>query len=280
MLLLMLSLSISAQEMSFMTYNIKYDDGKNTPNSWVNRKHFLLHQIQFYEPDVLGIQEALHNQVQQMDSTLRDYSYTGVGRDDGKTKGEYSPIFYNKKKFKLLETSTFWLSETPEKVSMGWDAVCNRVCTYGLFEDKTSGQKFYVFNTHFDHVGKVARKESVRLIMDKIEALNTKDFPVILMGDLNAEPQAELLMPIKTKFNDSKKISELNYGSEGTYNGFSFDKLITKRIDYIFLTKQITVKKYASLADAFDLKYPSDHLPVFVEVRMDTQDGLKKDIKN
>ncbi|WP_238320882.1 endonuclease/exonuclease/phosphatase family protein [Neotamlana nanhaiensis] len=248
-----------------MSYNIKYDT-KDGADSWNNRKTFFTNQIKFYEPDVMGLQEALYNQMIDIDTKLSAYSYVGVGRDDGKTKGEFSAIFYKKDKLKMIESSTFWLSETPEKVGMGWDAVCNRVCTYALFEDVTTKQKFWVFNTHFDHVGKVARKKSALLILEKIKSFNAENFPVFLTGDFNMNPQHEIVQLIKQSLNDSKEEASIVFGPEGTFNGFHFDKPVIERIDFIFVSKNVSVKKYAVLSDNWNLQYPSDHLPVFIEV--------------
>ncbi|AUP77904.1 endonuclease/exonuclease/phosphatase family protein [Flavivirga eckloniae] len=249
-----------------MTYNIKLDHPKEGKHSWDNRKDLITGQINFYEPDVFGVQEALPNQMQYLDSTLVNYNYVGVGRDDGKNSGEYSAIFYKKASFEVIESSTFWLSETPTKVSMGWDAVCNRVCTYALFKNKKTNKHFWVFNTHFDHVGKQAKKESPKLILQKIQELNSKICPTVLMGDFNLKPETESIQFIKKHFSDSKETSENPvFGPSGTFNGFHFDKPVTDRIDYIFVSKRnIEVRKYAVLSDSKDCKYPSDHLPVLV----------------
>jgi endonuclease/exonuclease/phosphatase family metal-dependent hydrolase len=252
-----------------MTYNIKLDYPKEGENSWNSRKDWMVGQIKFYEPDVFGVQEALPNQMQYLDSTLVNFEYIGVGRDDGKNVGEYSAIFYNHKNFKTLKSGTFWLSETPEKVSMGWDAVCNRICTYALFKNRDTKQQFWVFNTHFDHVGKVARMESSKLILKKIKSLNSKNLPVILMGDFNLEPDTENIQLFHSYFNDSKFVSKTPpFGPEGTFNGFHFGKPITRRIDYIFASKDdFEVEKYAVLSDSKDGRYPSDHSPLFVVFR-------------
>lgn len=257
-----------AQNLKVMTYNIKLDYPKEGEHSWVNRKPFFINQLKFYEPDVLGVQEALPNQMKDIDSLLTDYNFVGVGRDDGKDEGEHSAIFYKKGKIKVLKSSTFWLSQTPEKVSMGWDAVCNRICTYALFENTETSQKFLVFNTHFDHVGVEARKNSATLIIQQINKINTQNLPVILMGDFNMEENHESIQYLLEDLRDSKTVSNIMFGPEGTYNGFDFDQPVTRRIDYIFVNSGIQVKKYAVLSDSWDLKYPSDHLPVFVEVRL------------
>ena len=261
-------MDLNAQDLSVMTYNIKLDYPKEGENSWANRKPFLINQIKFYEPDVLGVQEAMPNQMKEMDNLLEDYSYVGVGRDDGKDSGEYSAIFYKKDNLKVLESSTFWLSETPQKVSMGWDAVCNRVCTYALFKNKRTKQKFWVFNTHFDHVGEIARKASAILLIQKIKELNTKNLPVILMGDFNLEPESENITYITTHLKDSKEVSlSKPFGPSGTFNGFNFHEPVTRRIDYIFVSSKIKVNTHAVLSDNWDCKYPSDHLPVYVKLQ-------------
>ena len=261
-------MDLNAQDLSVMTYNIKLDYPKEGENSWANRKPFLINQIKFYEPDVLGTQEAMPNQMKEMDNLLEDYSYVGVGRDDGKDSGEYSAIFYKKDNLKVLESSTFWLSETPQKVSMGWDAVCNRVCTYALFKNKRTKQKFWVFNTHFDHVGEIARKASAILLIQKIKELNTKNLPVILMGDFNLEPESENIKYITTHLKDSKEVSlSKPFGPSGTFNGFNFHEPVTRRIDYIFVSSKIKVNTHAVLSDNWDCKYPSDHLPVYVKLQ-------------
>jgi endonuclease/exonuclease/phosphatase family metal-dependent hydrolase len=267
-LVVLTSLSVFSQDLKIMTYNIKLDYPKEGKNSWVNRKSFMINQIKFYEPDVLGVQEAMPNQMKDLDSLLIDYGFVGVGRDDGKNEGEYSAIFYKKNELKVLQSSTFWLSETPEKVTMGWDAVCNRVCTYALFENQQTNQKFWVFNTHFDHVGKEARKNSAVLILDKVKSLNTEGYTVFLTGDFNMEPNHESILQIKETLRDSKEIAEIGFGPEGTFNGFHFDQPVTRRIDYVFVSEDVEVNKYAVLSDNWNMQYPSDHLPVLIEAKL------------
>ena len=267
-LVVLASFSVSSQDLKIMSYNIKLDYPKEGKNSWTNRKPFMVNQIKFYEPDVLGVQEAMPNQMKDLDSLLTDYSFIGVGRDDGKDEGEYSAIFYKKDELEVVESSTFWLSQTPDKVSMGWDAVCNRVCTYALFLHKTTKEKFWVFNTHFDHVGKEARSKSAVLILGKIKHLNTEDYPVFLTGDFNMEPNHESIALITQTLKDSKEVAELDFGPEGTFNGFHFDQPVTRRIDYIFISEDVEVNKYAVLSDNWNMQYPSDHLPVLIEVKL------------
>jgi len=257
-----------SQNISIMTYNIRYGLADDGENSWEYRKEFLASQMNFYNSDFIGTQEGLPFQIEYIDSQLPKHKFIGKTRD-AESKGEYSAIFYNQNKFELIKQNTFWLSPTPLKPSKGWDAAYPRICTYGLFKDKKSKTKFWVINTHLDHIGETAREQSVILILAKIKEINTENYPLIFMGDLNAEPESLPILNLKSELNDSKEISiEKPFGPKGTFNAFQFDKPVTKRIDYIFISKNnnIELNKYAVLSDSKDLKYPSDHLPVYVEL--------------
>lgn len=264
--LFMFCATASAQTR-IMSYNIKYANENDGENSWSQRKDFLGNQIRFYEPDILGVQEAFHSQLEYFTSIMPSYAYIGVGRD-GKQQGEYSAILYDTTRYEVLEKGTFWLSETPDSISKGWDAALNRICTYALFRDEDSNQKFWVFNTHFDHVGVEARNKSAKLIAKKIADLNKENHPMLLMGDFNLTPDSEAVAFLSSEFNDSRESSEgVVFGPEGTFNGYKFSEPVDKRIDYIFTSNEnINVLKYAVLSDSWDLKYPSDHLPVLVDV--------------
>ncbi|MGV3459496.1 MAG: endonuclease/exonuclease/phosphatase family protein [Flavobacterium sp.] len=263
--ILLFFITLHSQTVKVMTYNIRLDLASDGDNRWDNRREMLAGQIQFYEPDFLGVQEALPNQMEYLQANLKDYSYIGEGRD-GNGMGEHSSIFYNKLKYNVLQQNTFWLSPTPGKVSKGWDAAYNRIFTYGLFEDVKSKKKVWVFNTHFDHVGDTARMESAKLIISKIHEINIENYPVILTGDFNLEHNSESISFISSQLNDSQKVADMTFGPAGTFNAFEFTKPVTKRIDYIFTSQKIRVKKYAVLSNSDHCHYPSDHLPVFVEL--------------
>jgi len=255
-----------AQTLKLMTYNIRLDVASDGENAWSLRKDFFNAQIQFYEPDVFGVQEAKPNQVLDIAEALNQYNKVGIARE-GEGKGESSNIFYKKNRFILKQTNTFWLSNTPDTISKGWDAAFNRVCTYVLLKDKQTHKTFWVFNTHLDHIGEVARTKSIELILSKIAALNSKNYPVIVMGDFNSEPDTERIIALKKVMNDTRTVSiEKPFGPFGTFNDFKHNQPVTKLIDYIFISKnnQFKVQKHAVLSDSKDLKYPSDHLPVFV----------------
>jgi len=268
LLLTFVSCSPEKEVFKIMTYNIRYDNPNDGENQWANRKEFLVSQIKYNEVAVFGIQEGLHHQVQHLNKEFTDFNYVGIGRDDGKEKGEYSAIFYNSKKLKVLENNTFWLSETPNEISVGWDASMERICTYAVFESIKTKQQFLVFNTHFDHIGSAARLESSKLINNKIEEINTTNLPLFILGDLNLLPKSNPIKYLSKHFSDCKEITLLEpFGPTGTFNGFKFHEPVKDRIDYIFTNKEkVLVHKYAVLSDSKDCKYPSDHLPVVIEI--------------
>ncbi|MDO8996693.1 MAG: endonuclease/exonuclease/phosphatase family protein [Sediminibacterium sp.] len=253
-----------------MSFNIRLDAASDGENRWDLRKNRVADLMQYYEADFIGAQEVLHHQLTYLDSTLIKYSFIGVGRDDGKTLGEYSCIFYNQEKFTPIKQSTFWLAPQSDSVCMGWDAVCNRVCTYGLFKNKKNNQVVWVFNTHFDHVGKIARIESAKLILQKIKELNVKNDPVILLGDFNLRPTEEPIQKIASEMNNARVHSKMVYGNVDTWNGFKFKEKPNGGIDYIFVNKhkKLLVEKFATITDSYDLKYPSDHFPVMATITL------------
>ena len=214
------------------------------------------------------MQEALHRQVAYIDSSLTDFSYIGVGREDGKQKGEYSEIHYDSTQYKVLEHHTFWLSDTPDKPSVGWDAALERICTYGLFENRDTGDKLWVFNTHFDHKGDTAREKSAELIVKKIKEINTDNLPVVLTGDFNLTPDEKPIHLIKNYMQDGQEITSTPfYGTSGTFNGFEPDRILDHRIDYIFV-KNLKVENYMHIDDRMEnLKYISDHFPVLATLK-------------
>lgn len=261
---------VSAKPLNLMTYNIRLDVASDGANAWVNRKDFLTSQISFYEPDIFGVQEAVPGQMADLRRMLPDYESFGIGREGGE-KGEFSALFYLRSRFKRLDGSTFWLSETPDVVSKGWDASYLRVCTYALFYDKQSKKRFWVFNTHLDNNGAQAREKGVELILNRIGELNRKGYPVVFMGDLNSEPESKLILDLRAKMSDTRLASETKpFGPEGTFNGFKFDQPVERLIDYIFVSidKKLAVRKYGVLSDSKALRYPSDHFPVFVTVEI------------
>lgn len=258
-----------AQPLKVITYNIRLDVASDADNDWNHRKDFLSDQLTFYAPDIFGIQEALPHQVVDLQLALPTYQHIGIGRE-GENQGEASSIFYQASTYSVQNETTFWLSPTPDVMSKGWDAACLRVCTYGLFTQLNTGKHFWVFNTHLDHMGEEARTRGLELIITKIKALNTQNYPVILLGDFNSTPNQLRIQNLKNYLNDAREFSETKpFGPSGTFNGFAHDKPVSELIDYIFVSKSgIAVKKYAVLSDAINTHYPSDHLPVYVQLEL------------
>lgn len=256
-----------SQDLSVMTYNIRLATGKDAPYHWDARKDAAAYCLKKEKPDLLGVQEALQVQIDFLDSLLVGYKREGVGRDDGKQAGEYSAVYYDARKFERLDGGTFWLSETPDKVSMGWDAVCNRVVSWVKLKDLKSGGEFCYMNTHFDHKGKVARMSSSELIMKKMNEL-CAGVPVIISGDLNAtedDAPIKYLEESNVVF-DSRKIAEKVIGEESTFHNFG--KIKGGVIDYIFVTKGIDVKSSEIISYQHKGIYLSDHNPIIVKFKL------------
>lgn len=263
------TIPLHAQETTVMTYNIRLNLASDGENAWPNRKDFLTDQIIFYAPDIFGVQEALPEQMDQISEALPEYGVVGHGRDGG-NKGEYSAIFYNTNVYKVERDSTFWLSPTPDKVSKGWDAAYPRICTYGLFIHLETLEKIWVFNTHLDHVGQQARVNGMKMILEHIKSIDSDNQRALLMGDLNVEPDNEVIGLLKSAMDDSKEKAALTFGPEGTFTGFKYGLDNIRRIDYIFVSKsdELAVEKYAVLVDSKDKRYPSDHFPVLVQLEL------------
>ncbi len=257
------SIKSSSPLKSAMTFNIRLDNPGDGENRWDNRKEELVGLLAYYHPDVFGLQEGLAHQLSYIQENLKEYRMIGVGRDDGKEKGEYTAIFYNTTKLKLLEQSTFWLSDTLDRVSKGWDAALERICTYGLFQQIKGGEKIYIFNTHYDHIGKLARVNSSKLLVSKIAELNTKNIPVILMGDFNSTPAEDPIKILSNSLTDGG--TNGIYGPNGTFNGFDKYAILENRIDFIF-TKGLSIQSYRHIDDKMENgNCVSDHLPVLIE---------------
>jgi len=267
-ILLTITSSIYSQQHTIISYNIRYDNNWDIENSWEIRRSNIIQMLIKYSPSIIGIQEGLLNQVQYIDSSLINYDYVGVGRDDGKDKGEFCAIYFDTTRYVLLKNSTFWLSETPDTISVGWDAALERICTYGLFKDRITKKEFWVFNTHFDHMGIIAREKSSGLILKRIKKINRQSLPVILMGDFNSIPNSPPVKEIITELSDALQISlQKLHGPRGTFNGFNEDLPIEKRIDYIF-TKNLKVLSYTHVNDRLDNnRHISDHLPVMIKIK-------------
>lgn len=255
-----------ATEIRVASYNIRMDTPRDSLNAWPHRKENVKALIRYHDFDIIGTQEGFIHQLKGI-LELPEYAYFGAGRDDGKQAGEHSAIIYKKDRFRIVDSGNFWLSETPEKPGLGWDATCcNRICSWAKFADKNTEKEFYVFNVHFDHQGVIARQESGKLMVAKIKEI-AKDVPVICTGDFNSTPETEQIKGMSALLNDAYSITKQPpYGPVGTTNAFRFTAPMKNRIDYVFVSRQFEVLKYAVLTDAKNQRYPSDHLPVVADV--------------
>ncbi|WP_353150248.1 endonuclease/exonuclease/phosphatase family protein [Chryseobacterium sp.] len=266
---LMLCVLGFSQDFTVMSFNIRLNVASDKENAWPERKQDVADLLMYYHPDYFGVQEALPDQMKDIKNGLKNYDYIGVGRDDGKEKGEFSAIFYDTNRLEVIRSGTFWLSETPEKPSKGWDAALNRICTYAVFKDKKSKKEFLAMNLHFDHVGNVARVKSSELLLKKIKELNPKDLPVTLSGDFNLTDDTEPIKILSQNLKDSFYNSETKpYGPAGTFTAFNVNEIPKDRIDYIFV-KGMKIKSLRHINDRRpNLLYPSDHFPVLAELSL------------
>lgn len=265
----------SAPTINAMSFNLRYNTPNDGVHAWPQRKELVATTIRFHRADVIGVQEALHDQMLDLAHMLPEYKWVGVGRDDGKTQGEYAAIFYRHTCFELLASGNFWLSEKPEQAgSVGWDAAITRIVTWAKLRDVRSGKTFFHFNTHFDHMGRKAREESAKLLRARITSITGTD-AVVLTGDFNATAAsavykilAEEAKPLRLLKN-TRALSVLpHHGPDWTFHGFG---KATERttIDFIFVSEGMRVLRHAALFEYGEERYPSDHLPVFAELLLE-----------
>ena len=289
--------SLSAQ-LLVGSYNIrlKLSDDSINGNVWTKRCQVMCDQLNFMSPDIFGAQEVLHTQLLDMLAQLDGYNYIGVARDDGKTSGEYAAIFYKSDRLRLLDHGNFWISETPDKPGLGWDAACVRICTWGKFTGMTAtdDEAFYFFNLHMDHVGVVARREGAKLIVRKIREI-AQQAPVIVTGDFNVDQNDEIysIFTHSGLLKDSYVAARLRFSENGTFNSFDTDLYTESRIDHIFVSPAVNVESFGVLTNSYwapgeasgdTLKghdapqqinfnryvrrQPSDHYPIFSRLKL------------
>lgn len=266
-LAVMMVFDICAQEkentvsdgLKVMSYNIRLGSADDKTNAWALRYTATGKMLEDQKPDVFGVQEALEYQVRYI-KEMCGYESVGVGRENGKKEGEHMSIFWNKKTVKMLKWGTFWLSDTPDKPSMGWDAACFRTATWALMKDKRTGKKFYFVNTHLDHVGKEAQKNGLKLIVDRIARINPQGYPMVLTGDFNIRPDNANLADLDSMMQSTRKIAAKT-DSHDTYNGWGKGSGI---IDYIYVSGFSACPEYQTVTKRYeDRKFVSDHYPIF-----------------
>ena len=251
-----------------MTFNIRLDAPSDSANNWKYRKENVYQMITYYHPDLLGMQEVCHNQMEDLKQGLPQYTALGVGRDDGKEAGEYCPIFFNPNRFTLLKSGNFALSEHPDSIGIkGWDASYNRITTWAILKEKRNGKELVFFNTHLDNDGKIARKEIARLIVQKIKEI-APHIPAILTGDFNCTPDETPLQVLeKNGMKNSLKTANVTYGPSWSFHDFGrLTKEECTLLDYIFTTDNIEVNRYRVIQDKPNNGFLSDHYPILVKL--------------
>jgi len=259
--------NLVSDEIKVISYNVRYNNPNDGKDIWENRRSTIVNLIKNENPDFLGLQEVNHAQLLFLNSNLSNYSFVGVGRDDGKTKGEYSPIFYNNNLFDLIKSDTFWLSSTPDKISVGWDASMERICTYAVFKTKKNKKNIWVFNTHFDHIGIKAREKSADLIISVINKLTEPEDYVVLTGDFNLLDDSKPIMNLQSNFNDTNKNLEKTDKSYGTFNNFKLNFVSKSRIDYVFEKNFKLINSRHIIVKTPEGRWASDHHPILAKLK-------------
>lgn len=252
-------------DLKVMSYNIRMGVAKDGTNSWEYRYPATALMLKDQMPDVFGVQEAFNFQIKFIEENFTDYGSFGVGRDNGKSEGEFMSIFWNKKTVKMIKGGTFWLSETPEKPSMGWDAACKRTATWALMKDKNTGKLFYFVNTHLDHKGAEARRKGLELIVSRIDEINPKGYPMILTGDFNIKPDNEALVGLEQRMQSARKIAPKT-DNNATFNNWGKAKS-DMVIDYIYVSGFTACPEYHTITEKYGTwKYISDHYPIYAKL--------------
>lgn len=289
------AMAMSAQTLFVGTYNVRqHNDGDDrNGNVWTVRSKVIADQINFEDPDAFGTQECFKAQLDDLTRLLDGYGHIGVARDDGKEEGEHSAIFFKKERLKVLRHGDFWLSETPDKPGLGWDAACIRICTWGEFKQRATGFKFFYFNLHMDHVGIVARREAAKLVVKKIREV-AKGAPVVLTGDFNVDQKDEIYRIFTESgiLKDSYECAAFRFAENGTFSSFDPTLKTDSRIDHVFVSPEFNVSRYGVLTNMYwtasekddvreqkghdapqeinfkehQIRTPSDHYPVLVKM--------------
>lgn len=251
-------------EINVMSFNIRLDHVADSLNNWKYRKDNVAQMVTYYSPDILGMQEVVKNQLDDLKNRLPEYTALGVGRADGKEKGEYCSLFYKTGRFDLIKNGNFGLSELPDTIGVkGWDAACERIVTWAILKDKMSGKQLAAFNTHFDHIGKVARRESAKLILDKINEI-AAGLPVVITGDFNGTTDSEpVTILLQGGMKNTRSIAEVVYGPTWSFHDFGRIPVEKRQlIDFIFVNQLLTASKYRVIEDQPEPGYLSDHAPI------------------
>jgi endonuclease/exonuclease/phosphatase family metal-dependent hydrolase len=272
---ILLSVAASAREppsLRLMTYNIRLDLASDGADAWPHRRDWVAAQVTWLHPDIFGMQEVLPGQKADVIAALPQYRLIGGGRDDGKEKGEASPIGFDTRRFDLVDSGLFWLSPTPEVPSKGWDAALNRIAMWARLKLRGTRQVILAVNTHWDHVGVVARKQSAAQITQWIAAHTGPCEQVLLFGDFNSDIDSEQMQAIthgSLALRDARAASQTApFGPANSFNDFQLAPAESKIIDHFLVGPRVTVDRYLILSQLIDGRWPSDHFPVLVDVTL------------
>jgi endonuclease/exonuclease/phosphatase family metal-dependent hydrolase len=255
------------EPLTVMTFNIRYGTANDGDNRWEARRGQLFAVIKAHDPDVIGLQEALHFQIDEILAAVPGYRMIGVGRSDGGQSGEYAAILYRDARLAVRRSNTFWFSDTPEVVkSNTWGAALERICTWALFDDKL-GTPFYLYNLHLDHVSQPAREKSAALLLDRIKA-RAPALPVLVTGDFNTGESNPVTKAMLAVFRDTFRVLHPDATEVGTANQFKLGMTTGDKIDYIYVEPGTDVLQAEIIRTAVDGRYPSDHFPVVARVRL------------
>lgn len=254
----------SQDEVKVISYNIRVINSKDGANGWKYRAAAAPAMIKDYAPDIFGLQEAMPGHLEYLNKTLPKYASVGVGRDDGVSKGEHMSIYYNTKTIKLEKWGTYWLSETPDVPSKGWDAACKRTATWALLTVKSTGKQFFYVNTHLDHRGAVAQQKGLDLIVSRIAEMNPEGLPMILTGDFNVETDSPVLAELNTRMLDARKTAEKT-DFRATFNGWGSSAIV---IDFIYYSGFSSCPEYETIVRQYEgVPYISDHYPIMAVLK-------------
>ncbi len=259
---------VTAAPIRVMSYNIRCGscEAPDSPNYWQKRKYLVGHLIKTQNPDIIGLQEAELNQVEDLVEMLDDYAWIGIGRDDGKAKGETTAILFRKQRFTLQRQKTLWLSQTPQQPSLGWDAAYRRTLTLVQLQDALNKLPITVINTHLDNEGETARQQSAKLLLAEVGKINPQ-FPVLVTGDFNTKANSKTYAILSSALSDAEKTSIAPpLGGNKTFNGFGENTEPDNKIDFIFTNKKLKVLSYRVDTTIYNNLFPSDHYPVVVEL--------------
>ena len=256
-----------AAPLTVMSFNIRYGTANDGDNHWLKRREQLFALLRQQQADVIGLQEALHGQIEEILQAVPGYAYVGVGRSDGRQAGEYAAILYRAARLQARRSDTFWFSATPGVVkSTSWGNQIERICTWAYFEDR-EGPAFYAYNVHLDHISQPSRERSVALLLERVRARDPQA-PAVVTGDFNAGEANPAAQAMLSAFQDSFRILHPDVREAGTFNGFKYGQTGGDKIDFVFVEPGTEVLAADIVRASSDGRYPADHFPVTARIRL------------